>query len=102
MGSKERGIRSRLAQWIGGSGLIRGTLSTREKVCGKPTCKCARGEKHLALYLMASKDGRQRQMFVPKSDETKVRQWLEQYKKAENLLEQISDLHWEKIQNRGE
>ena len=102
MSSAERDFRSRLVQIISGSGVMRGTLSTREKVCGKSTCKCARGEKHVALYLMSSKDGKQRQLFVPKSHEAKVRKWLEQYKQAEDLLEEISDLHWGKIQNRGE
>ena|ERR1700679_368550 len=96
----EREFRSRLSQMISGNGLMRGTLSTREKVCGKPTCKCARGEKHTALYLMASKDGRQRQMFVPQVYEARVRKWLDQYRQAEVLLEEISDLHWDKIQQR--
>ena len=102
MSSAERDLRSRLAQCISGNGLMRGTLSVREKVCGKSTCKCARGERHVALYLMASKDGKQRQLFVPRSHEAKVRKWLEQYRQAERLLEEISDLHWKKIQNRGE
>ena len=100
MSTAERAFRSRLSQMISDSGLIRGTLSTREKVCGKSNCKCTRGEKHIALYLMASKDGQQRQLFVPQTLETKVRKWLEQYREAEKLLEEISDLHWNKIQDR--
>ncbi|MCI0561973.1 MAG: hypothetical protein MN733_26090 [Nitrososphaera sp.] len=96
----ERDFRSRLAQLISGSGLMRGTLTVREKVCGKSTCKCARGERHVALYLMASKDGKTRQLFIPHSREAEVRKWLEQYRRAEALLEEISDLHWGKIQNR--
>lgn len=100
MSRLERDIRSKLAQASSGGALIRGTLTTREKVCGKSTCKCTRGEKHTALYLMASKDGKMRQLFVPKTYEVRVRKWLEQYKKAEDLLEQISDLHWEKIRKR--
>ena len=102
MNNTERDFRSRLTQMISGNGFMRGTLSVREKVCGKSTCKCARGQRHVALYLMASKDGKQRQMFVPKSQESRVRKWLEQYKQAERLLEEISDMHWKKILNRGE
>lgn len=100
MSLAERDFRSRLAQLISGSGLMRGTLTVREKVCGKATCKCARGERHVALYLIASKNGKVRQLFVPHSHETKVRKWLQQYRQAEELLEEISDLHWEKIQSR--
>jgi hypothetical protein len=100
MSVAERDSRSRLAQMVSGGGLMRGTLTVREKVCGKPSCKCARGEKHTALYLVASKDGKLRQLFVPSSHEARVRKWLEQYKEAEDLLEEISDLHWTKIKSR--
>lgn len=102
MSTTERDLRSRLAKIISGDGFIRGTLSVREKVCGKSTCKCMRGEKHVALYLTASKDGEQRQMFVPRSHEATVRKWLQQYRQAEDLLETLSDLHWKKVRNRGE
>lgn len=98
----ERDLRSRLAQLIGGNGLIRGTLTRREKVCGKANCKCARGEKHEALYLVASQGGKLRQLFVPRSQEATVRRWLEQYKQAELLLEEVCNLHWSKVQSRGE
>lgn len=102
MSHVERDIRSRLAQMSSGNAIVRGTLTTREKVCGKPNCKCARGEKHVALYLVASKDGKLRQLFVPQSYEARVQKWLVQYKEANELLEQLSDLYWEKIQNREE
>jgi hypothetical protein len=102
MSGTERDFRSRLVQLMSSTGLLRGTLTVREKVCGKPTCKCVRGEKHVGLYLVSSKDGKVRQLFVPRSHEDKVRKWLEQYKRAEDLLEDLSDLHWAKIQNREE
>lgn len=100
MGIAERDFRSRLAQMVSGNGLMRGTLTVREKVCGKSSCKCARGEKHVALYLIASKDGKLRQLFVPRSHEARVRKWLSQYRIVKEWLEQISDLHWTKIQDR--
>ncbi len=102
MSGTERDSRSRLTQIISGSAIVRGTLTTRERVCGKANCKCTRGEKHVGLYLVASKDGKLRQLFVPQSYEARLRKWLAQYKEAENLLEQISDLYWEKIQKREE
>ena len=56
----------------------------------------------MGLYLIASKEGKLRQMFVPQAYEARVQKWIAQYKEAENLLEQISDLCWDKIQNREE
>lgn len=100
MSVQERDFRSRLAQSVSSKGFIRGTLSIRERVCGKPVCKCMRGVKHVGLYLVASQDGKPRQLFIPQSYEKKVRQWIEEYRRAEKLLEEIADLHWDKIQKR--
>ena len=99
---KERDLRSRLTKLVQTKGLIRGTLSARANTCGKPTCKCARGEKHSALYLVVSQEGKLRQLFVPQSFEAKVRQWIDDYRLAEQLLEEITAIHWAKIRDREE
>jgi hypothetical protein len=96
MSSQERAIRSRLAQLVSGKGLIRGTLTTRERVCGKQSCKCTREEKHVGLYLVVSREGKVRQLFIPQAYEQKVRQWIEEYRRAEELLDTIADLYWAK------
>jgi len=102
MSRAERDSRSRLTQISSVDAIVRGTLVWRERTCGKPNCQWARGEKHVGLYLIASKDGKLRQLFLPQSYEAKVRKWLEKYKEAAELLEQISDLYWEKIEKREE
>ena len=66
MSPRERDRRSQLAQLAHGAGLLRGTLAIRERACGKPNCKCTKGEKHVSLYLVASYEGRVRQLFIPK------------------------------------
>lgn len=101
MSAKERQFRSKLAQLIGQRGLIRGSLLVRRRRCGKPTCKCARGEGHQSLYLVISQGGRSRQLFVPKAYEQAVRQWVADYHRARELMEEISRLYWEKIQQRS-
>jgi hypothetical protein len=101
MAEKERRFRSQLAQLIGQRGLIRGSLLRRRRVCGKPNCKCVRGAKHESLYLAISQAGRTRQLFVPKAYEPAVRQWVADYHRAAELMEEISRLHWEKVQQRS-
>ena len=100
MSGAERDRRSHLARLVHGAGLLRGTLSVRERVCGKPNCKCARGEKHMSLYLVASHQGSVRQLYVPKEWEQRVRQWVQQYQDARGFLEEISALYWDKVQER--
>lgn len=100
MAPREREIRSRLAQLVHAEGLLRGSLSTRERTCGKPNCKCAKGAKHTSLYLVFSKEGKYCQIFVPKSLEDEVRAWVANHHKTRDLLEEISHIHREKIAKR--
>ncbi len=98
----ERQMRSQLVQLLsGGHGMIRGTLSIRERSCGKQSCRCTHGgEKHASLYLVVSIDGKYKQFCVPRSLEEDVRNWVSQYQRAQELLEEISKSYWQKIQNR--
>ena len=100
MSARERDWRSQLAQLAHGVGLLRGTLAIRERLCGKPNCKCTKGKKHASLYLVASYEGRPRQLFIPKDFEPQVRRWVQQYQEARKLLEEISLLYWERIRKR--
>jgi hypothetical protein len=40
-------------------------------------------------------------LFVPKAYEPAVRQWVADYHRAAELMEEISRLYWEKIQQRS-
>jgi hypothetical protein len=96
----ERQARSALARLVTQRGLLRGNLLERRRVCGKPTCKCTRGELHASLYLVFSEGGKLRQLFVPKTWEARVRQWVADYHDARRLLEEISRLYFEMVQQR--
>ncbi len=100
MSIKEREIRSKLSQHIGDKGIVRGSLVTREKVCGKPNCKCARGERHVAQYLVMSQGGKKRQLFVPAEMEAQVKRWLDNYRLSQELLEEICNINWERLERR--
>ena len=100
MRGPERQARSALARLITQRGLLRGNLLERRRVCGKPNCRCTRGELHAGLYLVFSAGGKLRQLFVPKTWQTRVRQWVADYHAARQLLEQISRLYFEKLRQR--
>lgn len=96
----EQRLRSQLRQLLSQEGLVRGTLSVREKVCGRPNCRCARGEKHRSVYLVASRNGKLQQLFIPRALEPQVRRWVDTYQNLRDLLEELSVLHWEKLRDR--
>ena len=101
MSGAERQLRSELTRILYSEGLLRGSLTVRERTCGKPSCKCIKkGEKHSSLYLVVCEEGKYRQVFVPRDLHEVVRSWVENHKKVRDLLEGISELHYQKLRNR--
>ena len=93
----ERRFRSRLAQLVHDHGLLRGTLSVRSRNCGKPNCRCTRGELHSSLYLVQSHDGKPRQVCIPKPWEDRVRQAVNDYQEMQRFIEEVSELEWRRL-----
>jgi hypothetical protein len=60
-----------------------GTLQRQMVKCGKPNCKCARGELHEAFYLFYSRRGRQLKLYVRRDDVAKVRDSVEARKRRD-------------------
>ncbi len=99
---KERQARSRISQLGHQDRLLRGSLTVRQHTCGKPTCRCARGQLHESLYLVQRRDGKLRQLFIPKAWEARVRQALGNFQELQALVDQLSELEWERLKNREE
>lgn len=98
----ERARRSRLAQLAHQRRFLRATLSERSRRCGKPNCHCATGSPHTSLYLVQSRDGRLRQLFVPKSWEDRIRQAVGDYREMQQLIEELSEIEWQRLRERKE
>ena len=104
--AKERQARSRLAQLLHQKPLLIGSLVSMPRVCGKPECKCTRGELHPGLYLALRVGGKRKMIHVPQLLEAQVRQWVETYQEAWELMEKVSEACYrrffqEKQQARG-
>ncbi len=97
LSESERRFRSRLAQLAHDRWFLRGTLSIRTRKCGRPTCRCARGELHSSLYLVQSHDGKLRQVCIPKSWVDRVRQAVNDYQEMQHLIEEVSELEWKRL-----
>jgi hypothetical protein len=102
MSAPERQLRSALSQLLSRRGVVHGTLIVRRRVCGKPTCRCAKGQLHEGLYLVVTEQGKPRQMYVPRPWEAALRQWIDNYGRARGLLDELSRLHWDKVRRRQE
>ena len=86
----ERHARSQLAQLIGDQPFLRGSLVERARSCGKPTCRCQKGQLHRSLYLATRHQGRRALLYVPRALQETVRLWVSN---GRRLAQQIQDLH---------
>ena len=86
----ERRARSRLTQILHDQPFLLGSLVTMKRACGKPGCKCTRGELHPGLYLALRVGGKRKRIHVPQSMQPLVHQWVANYQEAWHLMEQIS------------
>ncbi len=100
LSAEEREARSRLLQLAGERWLMRASLSERPRACGKANCRCARGQLHQSLYVVQSRQGKPRQLFVPKAWEERVRQAVRDYQQLQRLLEEVSELEWGRLERR--
>ena len=85
--------------------ILRGSLVTRYRRCGRASCHCA-AEGDLghgpAYYLMVTVAPRQTlQIYVPKEHKRAVERWIENFRLARERLEEISTLNRELLK-RGE
>ena len=57
------------------------SLSKTHKVCGKPNCKCARGDKHEVYQLSWTENGRRRSTHIRRDELARVRAAVERYRR---------------------
>lgn len=67
--------------------LVRGSLITLRRRCGKPTCRCAQGAPHETPALSYSVEGRTRTLTLRPEDLPVVQAALERYAAARQRLE---------------
>ena len=100
LSATERNFRSQFARLALNRWFLRGSLSERLGKCGKPNCRCTRGELHKSLYLVQSQGGKLRQICVPQAWQERVRQAVHDYRKMQALIEEVSELEWKRLKER--
>ena len=76
--------------------MVQGSFYLLRRKCGKPTCRCARGELHPTWVLTRSEAGRHRLYPVPADQRGSVRQLAREYRRWQRtralLIKQSSRL----------
>jgi hypothetical protein len=75
-----------LGPWLDGS------LVALQRRCGKKSCSCHHGGPgHPALYLTWKENGKTVSLYIPRKMEDEVRGWVDNYKRAKDLLRQLAE-----------
>jgi hypothetical protein len=61
--------------------MVQGSLYLLRRTCGKPTCRCARGQRHASWVLTRSEDGRSRLYTVPAAKRGRLRTLTREYRR---------------------
>jgi len=71
-----------------------GSYLERFSTCARDKCACHQGKKHgPRAYVVIYRDGRQRQVYVPRSQLRAVRKGVRQHERALDLLRQVTDVN---------
>ena len=81
---------------------LRGSLIERYKRCGNPRCRCANGPGHgPKFYLSVSHAGESPHMeYVPQAEHAVVSEYLANYARVREILEQVSQINHELLRRR--
>ncbi len=90
----ERQIRSRLRQLLDqAEGFLHGSPIELSRKCGKPTCRCASDDslRHRSLAIGQTRKGKTTMLHVPRPLEAQARRWIDDFQKANALLEALDE-----------
>jgi hypothetical protein len=91
--SRERQLRSRLHLLItNAQGFIHGSVIEMARKCGNPSCRCASDDdlRHRSRYLGQTRGGKKSMVYLPADLEAPVRQEVEHFQQALDLLEELN------------
>ena len=94
---KERRASSKAAKLIHDCPFVMGSLVEVARVCGKPNCKCTRGDKHKSWCLAVRDRGERKMLHIPHQFENEVFKWVTTYRELREQMETISQANVERI-----
>src|SRR6266481_3273582 len=73
--------------------MVQGSFYLLRRRCGKPNCRCARGQLHASYVLTRSEQGKDRLYAVPKDQRAQVRQWAAEYRRYQRARALLTKRH---------
>jgi hypothetical protein len=73
--------------------VIKGTVYELKRRCGKPGCKCTRGELHARMVVSASEGGKTRLQVIPKGFLVEVQGKVRRYQELRRVRARLGEIY---------
>ena len=82
---------AKLKQLAQAGPFVAASLNKVKRQCGKPHCRCSRGQPHEAYTRTYKVQGKTKTVHVPKELVEEVKQWVQEYKRIKKLIREVSN-----------
>jgi hypothetical protein len=82
--------------------VIKGTVYELKRRCGKPGCKCARGEFHARMVVSASEGGKTRLQVIPHGFLVEVQAKVRRYQELRRVRARLGEIYREMLKGMDE
>lgn len=73
--------------------VIKGTVYELKRKCGKPGCKCSRGDLHRSMVVSASEGGKTRLQVIPDGFLVEVQGKVRRYQELRRVRARLGEIH---------
>jgi len=73
--------------------VVKGTVYELKRRCGKPGCKCARGQLHARMVVSASQGGKTRLQVIPKGFLVEVQTKVRRYQEIRRVRARLGEIY---------
>jgi hypothetical protein len=94
---KERTARSKLSKLVHDKPFVTGSLVKMTRTCGKATCKCMKGDKHVSWYLATRHKAARKMICIPRAQEQEVKEWVNTYQEITKHIDTVSQQCLERL-----
>jgi len=89
-----------LQQLKEGRDLMKGSLAETQRSCGKPGCRCQRGERHRGYFFSYRVKGKPGVIYIPEVLYPEVKNLVSNWKRLKDTVEDLTMMNVKLIQKR--
>lgn len=91
-------VRELIKPFFSDKPVIKGSVYELKRKCGKPGCKCTKGQLHRSMVLSSSEKGRTRLLVIPHGFLLEIKSKVQRYQKLRRSRQRLGEVHRKMLQ----